>query len=73
MQQVGVGHKCSVVTGAALHSSKVKFKVRSEAAKDGEISSAVTGGVVAVLSAIRQLAATNVAMDRGHKHSFLIC
>jgi len=73
MQQVSMGRMCSVSTGAALDETKVKFKIRLEAASAGAISNAVAYGVNSVLIAIRAMAVQHVAVDRGHAHSEGVC
>ena len=68
IRQVESGRKAHLSIGEALDDNKVKAKISLEPQQNGAISTAVKLSVKCHLIVLRNLAASNISVDRGHFH-----
>ena len=68
-RQVELGRKVHISCGEARDAGKSKFKIVLQAASAGMIDPCVAQVVKSVLSHVRVLANTHIAVDRGHRYS----
>ena len=68
-RQINMGRKGHVVFSEALDPCKLKIRIVLNSPGDGALGVAAAEGIKQVLQWTRQLAGTNICVDRGHKFS----